>query len=521
MCKIKFALEGGVMIKMEDYEYIRLAYYRYKHSIRKISRDSKISRKAIRRAINADEPKYVRTKPVKKPVMGQYEEIITRWLIADKEMHIKQRHTAKRIYDRLVEEHGFKGGKSTVRGFVKELKEKLNLDFKEVFIASDPELREGAEMDWGEVEIEISGKKTKVYMFCLRSKYSGKIFVKLYPVMLQECFFNGHMEAFMYFGGVFKEIVYDNLKSAVKKILKGRSRIEQTSFIAFRAYYCYKSEFCNPSKGSEKGGVEGLVKYARRNYLVPMLQCSSLEEANEYLLKKCKMRDQDTTHGQKFAIGELFEKEKKKLLALPEKPYNNYKLIVEAKSDKYSTVTVANNRYSIPEKYSGKKLEIELGLSDVRIIHKKTLIAKHEREFEKNKWVLDPYHYLETLSRKSKAFKTSRVRSEMEKSWPQAILKLWQVQVEKIGDEKGTKSFIQTIKHFYNKDLKELADLCELAIENGTTCFDSIKMLHDALSEENANIQEVSVKHIEKIADIQIPSPNIDKFDSLLEVKHG
>jgi len=129
----------------------------------------------------------------------------------------------------------------------------------------------------------------------MRAKYSGKIFVKLYPHMVQECFFDGHMEAFAYYDGVFDKLVYDNLKTAVKKVLVGRDRIEQTTFSSFKAYYNYESVFCNRGKGSEKGGVEGLVGYSRRNFLVPIPKCKSFEEINKLLLDKCIRRDDSTT----------------------------------------------------------------------------------------------------------------------------------------------------------------------------------------------------------------------------------
>lgn len=506
---------------MKDYEYIRIAYNHYGHSIRKISKDTGISRPAIKKAIEGMEPKYRMSKTRQKPVMGEHVETVKKWLLEDKKMSVKQRHTAQRVYDRLVEEFDFKGGKSTVRLLVQNLKSELNLTYREVFIPSDPEKRQGAEMDWGEVEIELKGKKTKAYMFCMRAKYSGKIFVKLYPVMVQECFFNGHIEAFLYYGGVFPEIIYDNLSTAVKKVLKGTNRLEQTAFVAFRSYYCYKPEFCNLAKGSEKGGVEGLVKYARRNYLTPILRCESFEKANEYLLEKCNQRDLNTTYGREYTIGELFESEREKLLTLPKKPYNNYKLIVDAKVDKYSTVKVQTNRYSVPEDYVSKKVEVELGLSDIRITLKSKLIAKHNREFQRNKWLLNPQHYLKTLHRKSRAFKTSLILTEMEQSWPKEIHNLWQIQKEKIGESKGTKDFLETMAFFKDLDLTELVTLVEIAIENKTTSFDSIRVLHQSLSEEYSKPEKASVGHLDKIAGIELPAPDIKKFDALMELENG
>lgn len=240
------------MISVKLYDYIRYSRYQLDMSLKEICDVTQKNWRTVKKAVEGQEPKYTVEAHRSKPVMDEYVEIVKDWLLEDQKEKEKQRHTAIRIYRRLVKEHGFKGGESTVRGLVKELKEELNLVNKGGFIPSDPARREGAEVDWGEADVYLKGEKTRVYMFCMRAKYSGKTFVKLYPTMIQECFFNGHIEAFAFYGGVFNELVYDNLTTAVKKVLKGRGRIEQEPFILFHAYYCFAPAFCNRSKGNEK-----------------------------------------------------------------------------------------------------------------------------------------------------------------------------------------------------------------------------------------------------------------------------
>ena len=188
---------------------------------------------------------------------------------------------------------------------VRDLRSELDISKKEVFIPSDPLKREGAEMDWGELYIDLSGKRVRVYLFAIRSKYSGKIFARLYPAMDQACFFDGHIRAFAYFEGVFSKIVYDNLKSAVKQVLRGRERIEQEALVGFRNHYNYEAQFCSICKGSEKGGVEGCVGYVRRNFLTPLPKVVSLEEVNEQLLEKCLNHDLNVTSGQKLWTADI------------------------------------------------------------------------------------------------------------------------------------------------------------------------------------------------------------------------
>jgi len=167
-----------------------------------------------------------------------------------------------------VEEHGYKGGESTVRRYVRLAKLSLGIEMPCAFIPCDPEVGHEGEVDWGSAIAVIAGEEIRLKFFCMRSKYSGKHFVRFYPCERQQVFFDAHIHAFAFFGGVFPVLIYDNLTTAVQKVLLGRNRIEQASFSSFRAYYCFEARFCNPGNGHEKGGVEGMVGYVRRNYLI-------------------------------------------------------------------------------------------------------------------------------------------------------------------------------------------------------------------------------------------------------------
>lgn len=509
------------MIKMADYEYIRYAYFNLKRSKGWIHRETGFARKTINRAIAGKEPRYRLEVQKEKPVIGVFVDIIKQWLREDQKVHKKQHHTARRIYNRLVFEHSFQGAESTVRQEVRRLKEELGITAKEGFIPSDPERREGCEVDWGEADVDIKGERTRVYMFCMRSKYSGKIFVKLYSIMLQECFFDGHIEAFHYFDGVFHEVVYDNLKSAVQKILTGYGRIEQKAFISFRSHYVFHSIFCNVAHGWEKGGVEGLVGYARRNFLTPLPSCDSLDQLNKKLLADCQLRDRDTVDGVEQSIGERFEQEKIRLLALPETPYNNYKLL-DVLVDKYQTVQVKTNRYSVPVSYIGQQVSVELGLNDVRITYKNQVIAQHNRNYRGQEWILDPWHYLQTLRQKPRSYKSSRIRSIIETEWEPAVKILWDRQVAKYGEIEGTKEFLETIIFFQNKDYSDMIGVIELAIESDSLHQMAIKVLFDTLTEKVPPIQRVDIEQLPEIMNVYIPEPNLGKFDLLMKGEnHG
>ncbi|MAZ46926.1 MAG: IS21 family transposase [Bdellovibrionota bacterium] len=505
---------------MEMYEYIRYSHYKLGHSIRHINRQIGVDRKTIRKALAGEIPKYRIQKPRQKVVIGEHVDQIRAWLIQDRKAPKKQRHTATRIHERLKFEFGHKGSLSTTIATVREIRLDLDASRKEVFIPSDPLKREGAEMDWGELYLDLRGKRTKVYLFTLRSKFSGKIFARLYPAMVQECFFDGHIRAFAYFGGVFNKIVYDNLKTAVKQVLKGRERIEQESFISFRSHYCYDAQFCTIAKGSEKGGVEGAVGYVRRNFLTPIPKCDSLEEANNYLLEKCLGHETRVLSGQLKSVGELHKLEQDKLIDIPVTVYRNV-TIHSAVVDKYLTVRFRRNRYSVPAGYRGKTLELELGLSELRLIYKNKVIARHKREFSYDRWVINPWHYLEALQRKPGAFSSSRILTHMEQNWDPVVKRVYDAQVKKYGEFEGSREFISTLLCFKDRSYEDMIAVLELSLEQKSVAKETIELISETTGEDIINFEEAKVAHIAAIANFSIPEADVSRFDALMEVVNG
>ncbi len=198
------------MITMKQYEQIRTAHRVYGKGIREISRELGHSRPTIRKALRGQPPGYTRRQAVKHPVMDAYGRLIDQWLQDDQSVPKKQRHTAHRMYERLVAEYAFCGAESTVRQYVRKRRQALGLSRVESMIPRIAEVGKEAEVDWGEAEVYLGHRLRTVFLFCLRSRYSGKGFVRAYPTEKQEMFFDGHQQAFEYFGGVFPTLVYDN-----------------------------------------------------------------------------------------------------------------------------------------------------------------------------------------------------------------------------------------------------------------------------------------------------------------------
>ena len=461
------------MLKVDQYDLIRTSYRVYGKGIKQIARETGHSKNTIKKVIRGEYTGYKARGRQPFPVLDPFRDIIDGWLVDDKERPKKQRHTAVRVYTRLKTEHGFKGAETTVRRYVREAKQRLGLDGRTVYIPSDPEAGVEAEVDWGGCRAIIGGKETRLKFFCMRSKFSGKHFVRCYPCERQQALFDGHIRAFSFFGGVFPRLIYDNLTTAVQRVLRGKKRDLQESYEKFRAYYNFMPVFCNPGQGHEKGGVEGLVGYARRNYMVPIPEADSLEELNEKLLAAAHSYGDHRVAGREHTVRELYEKEKTHLLTLPE-AFGNLETRT-GKIDKYSTVLVDKNRYSVPSVYAYCKASVVLHVDRVEIFYGSKHIASHNRLFSNNQWSLQPQHYLELIRQRPTAFHSARPIRQWRSAWPDSLERLLALFIQKQGDTRGVKDFIGILMLYKDHEASEIEAAIEKALEANTGSGDAVK----------------------------------------------
>jgi transposase len=244
---------------MELFEQIRRDRDREGLSIRALADRHGVHRRAVRQALVSPVPLAKRS-PLGRsaPKLGAYRALIDAWLEADRAAPRKQRHTAKRIHRRLVDEHGADVAETTVRDYVRRRRREMGFAVGEVFIPQvcDPGIE--AQVDWGEAQVDLAGVRTTVHLFFMRASFSGAAFCQASLVETQQAFLELHVEAFEWFGGVFEQIRFDNLTSAVRKVLRGRRRVETDRFVALRSHYLFASQFTTPGiQGAhEKGGVE-------------------------------------------------------------------------------------------------------------------------------------------------------------------------------------------------------------------------------------------------------------------------
>jgi len=461
------------MLRMDQYEHIRTAHRAYGQSISAISRTTGHSRNTIRKALNEESSEYSPRQHQVYPVLKPFMETIDGWLKDDKQQPRKQRHTAQRVFNRLVDELNFTGSASNVRKYVREAKERLGTAPSKAFLPLEPELGQEAEVDWGTATVILEGQPVRAKLFCMRSKGSGKPFLRLYPCERQPALFDALTRSFNFYGGIFPRLIFDNMTTVVRKILQGKGRLEQKSFTKFRAYHNFEARFCNPAAGHEKGGVEGLVGFARRNFLVPVPEAESLDEINAHLEQQCLAYGQHTISGQNKTVNALFAEERSHLLVLPQVPFANEQ-ILSAKADKYATVIVDKNRYSVPTRLAGRTLRVVCRIDRVEIFDHGKRVAQHRREFANNKWQLDPDHYLELLRQRPLAFHSARPIRDWKKRWSKEMNQLLEHFCQAHGETSGIKEFIDVLLLFRYHPAKKVEAAIVQVLGAGVSVSDGV-----------------------------------------------
>lgn len=388
------------VIRVDQYQDIREMYVKEGMSQRAIARELKISRNTVKRYCQGQNVPWER-KPVEresKVITEDVIEFIKSCLEEDKTSPKNQKHTAENIYNRLCKEKQFTGGASTIRRAVREVKEKM----PEVYVPLVYDPGEAIQVDWGQGMVIMDGIRTKVHLFCMRLCHSIAPFVIAFPTEREESFFEAHQKGFEFFGGVSRQLIYDNLRTAVKEGW-GKTAREQNKFAAFRAHHVYEAIFCNPAEGHEKGLVENLVGYARRNFLVPMPRVSSFEELNEMLQQRCLTYiEHRQIRGRDMTVKESYALDQRALMPLPVKAYDASKY-VEAKVDYFSTVRFETNSYSVPVKWAGKRVTVKASGLEIRIFFRGEELAVHNRCYKKNKTHYKLEHYLPLIEQRPRS----------------------------------------------------------------------------------------------------------------------
>ena len=448
-------VRGKRLLKVELYEKVRLARRDEGLSIRALAARFKVHRREVRAALASPEPA-PRKVPVRAaPLTGAWHDWIREVLVADRDAPRKQRHTARRIRDRLAEEKGVLISESQCRTVVARIRVEIAAEADtpvDVFVPQTRLPGAEAEVDWGKFDAVIGGETVTLHLFSMWLAFSTAAFHRAYVNEAQESFTDAHVRAFERFDGVPRLVRYDNLKTAAIKILKGRDRVENERFIALRSHYGFESFFCEPgiAGAHEKGGVEGDIGRFRRNHLTPVPVFDTLADLNAHL-EAC-----DTADGQRWVTGRgpgagdrvhaLTALERPGLWLLPAERFAAVTRL-SARVDTKARVCVRQCFYSVPARLSGQRVNIELGAETVTIIADGTIVAGHARGIHRRSEHFDLDHYLEVLWRRPGALPSSTALAQARSSgrFRPEHQQFWDLARRRHGDTAGTRALCDVL----------------------------------------------------------------------------
>jgi transposase len=491
---------------MELWAEIRRLVLTKRKSKRAICQDYNLHWKTLQKILDhAEPPGYRQRQPRAKPKLDRVLPIIHEILEQDKTAPPKQRHTIKRIFDRLRTEHEYDGGISVVGDAVRDWR----AGTAEVFMPLSHPAGQ-AQVDFGEATVRLQGQETKVAYFVMALPFSDALFCQMFPRECTETFQEGHCRAFQFFGGVPTRISYDNSRIAVSKFVGRRGDTPTKEFLRLESHFLFEHHFCLVRRANEKGHVEGSVGFARRNFMVPVPQIDDLEEFNEQLTLSCRDDLQRRLRGQPTTKQGLLEEEQHALLPLPKQSFEARR-VEPAKANSLSLARFDTNDYSVPTAYAHHHVTAVGNIQEVRLIVNDRVVARHPRDWARENVHYNPLHYLALLERKPGSLDFARPLADW--NLPDCFDVLRR-RLEGQRNSEGRREFIRVLRLLEMLELVELANAIERALAIGALTVDAIRLLAQQGREQPS--QWFSLDGRPHLQGHEIPPPHLDGYASLL-----
>lgn len=500
------------MLKMAQKQYIKHLYEVEEKSLLEIAKTTGFNYRTVQKyAYQEDwsDNNLPNIEPQNYPILGNFIPIIDKWLEADCKIPRKQRHTAKRVYDRLREEEGFGGSYSSVKKYVRKKKYIMKVDSEGYLPLAQPSGH--GQVDFGEFLYRDDTEKERTgYALTISFPQSNKGYTQAFPSQNQECLLAGMQRIFERIGGVPLKLRFDNMSTAVAQVLKGNDRILTDGFTRFMLHYRFQADFCNPGSGNEKGNVENKVGYSRRNAFVPVPTISSFEDFNEYLWDWCE-KDADRNHYKHgVSIKELWGNDRDNLLRLPEYsfPIFRYEVVTV---NKYGFAIVDTNKYGLSPTLSKETVQAKIFFDHIEFFHDRQLVGSFIRSYAKHEEIYDWTQYVPSLCRKPGATLDTRFFQLMPKLWQQHL---------KQSQGKERKNALQLLNEIICDGNASLCDdALVLASENGRTDVDSIRQCYYMIARKEHRPEPLKLLSATPRIDY---NPNLSDYDSLAGgVIHG
>ena len=528
--------------KVELFESIRRDWRVGGLSIRALAQRHGVHRRTIRQALDNADPLPRKTPVRRSPRLGSLKKLIDEMLQVDLDAPRKQRHTARRILARLVDEHGVSDvSYSTVRDYVAlrrpQIAAAAGRGMETAFVLQTHLPGAEAEVDFGDVWIRLGGVMTKCFLFTLRLSYSGKAVHRVFASQGQEAFIEGHLHAFAVLGGVpTGKIRYDNLRSAVSRVLMGRNRTESDRWVLFRSHYAFDAFYCVPGVDGahEKGGVEGEVGRFRRNHLVPVPDVDSLSVLNTRIDvadaddDARRIEDRIRTVGQDFAV------EAPLLAPLPDDGFEPG-LLLTPRVDRFGRITVRQCHYSVPIRLIGTQVRVFLRASEVVVFDGRVEVCRHARSVNRGSQTLVLDHYLEVLLRKPGALPgaAALVQARQAGIFTATHEAFWAAARRAHGDAAGTRALIDVLLLHRHTPAADVIAGINVALSVGASSVDVVAVEARKAGENNRTraprplaqpvppgptpptVASLTQRRLALPQDTR-PPPSVDHYDQLL-----
>ena len=457
------------MKRVELYGRVRHAVMIEGLSQREAARCFGIDPRTVRKMLSYSVPPgYVRTRPPVRPKLDPFIGIIDRILEEDKDRPKKQRHTSKRIFERLRDEYGFTGKITIVKDYICGVRQRR----REMFVPlTHPPGH--AQVDFGEALAVIGGVERKIHFLAMSLPHSDACFVKAYPGETTEAFCDGHVSGFSFFGGVPRSILYDNTRIAVARILGDGKRQRTRVFSELRSHYLFEDRYGRPGKGNDKGNVEGVVGYARRNFMTPLPRFASWDAFNGRLEEQCRNRQGNVLRGHRESIGERFVRDREALKRPLPAPFDACGK-QGTRVNSLSLVRYRTNDYSVPVAYGHQEVWIRGYVHAVVIGCGAGIIARHPRSYDREDMVFDPIHYRPLLEHKIGALDQAVALAGWE--LPDAFPTLRRLLEARMG-KAGKREYVQVLRLVETFDLEVLHGAVKDALRLGAIGYDAVKHL--------------------------------------------
>jgi transposase len=506
------------MLKVEDYEAMRRAYFVEEQSVRQIAQRFHHGRAVVRKALGEAEPKaYARPEVRPAPVLGAYKTRIQALLDESDKQPRKQCYTAYNIYQQ-IQKDGYAGSAVTVRCYIGQQRRERKA--RSVFLPLEFDPGQDAQADWGEAVVELAGERVTVQFFAMRLNHSHARFVMAFPFQKQEAFFEGHIQAFRFFGGVPHRITYDNLKTAVFQVLKGHTRREQQAFIGFRSEYLFDSHYCTPAQGHEKGGIESDVGFDQRNFFSPLPKVGSFAELNAYLWQACLENAQRRVRGAEQTVAQQWQAEKAFLMARPTSDYQACTTHA-VKANPYSQVVFETNRYSVPPEHVGAALVLRAYVFRVEILALNAVIATHVRCLGREQDILDPLHYLQLLAQRPGAFEHAIPLRRWRAQWPAVYERLLKQLRALWPDGRGLREFLAILKLHRDHPAELVEQAIQAALALGAAHLDGVELCLRQLEAPQEQPVALDMSGYPGLQGIGAQPVNLRQYDQLLALANA